>query len=602
MSDTPLPVSSRRAPLGWLACGGVVLLLLGGGAWWLLSAPAPPTLPTPPGPDVTEPAPYVVSGPLWFRDVTATSGVNFTCRTGTEADQFTILETLGGGVALFDYDGDGLLDLFVVGGGTIGPGQQLPGQPCKLYRNQGAMKFADVTQEVGLGGVAWWYTHGVAVADYDRDGRPDLLVTGYGRVALFRNDGGRFVDVTARVGLVDTSWATSAGWGDLDGDGYPDLYVCHYVDWSWTNNPTCKGQLAGVTRDVCAPQKFKPLVHALFRNDRGQRFTDETKAQNFKPDGCGLGVLLADVNADGKPDIYVGNDASNNFLFVNRSQGQGQLTLQEKGFEAGVAVNEGGRYDGSMGVDAGDFDGSGRASLWVTNFQGDLHGLYLNRGQERFDHHSRAAGLGAIGLHYVGFGTNFLDVDNDGWEDLVIVNGHVLRRPVMGSPHKQRPVLLHNVATRGRRVFREISPQGGTFFETPQLGRGLAVGDLDNDGWPDLVVSHSDAPVVILRNEAAAAKPGARWLGLKLERKDGRDAVGSTVTVELTTGRKLTRFVKGGGSYLSARDPRLLIGLDDAASIKNVAVRWSWGATQTWDTLEPGRYYKLSEGQKEASK
>jgi hypothetical protein len=541
-----------------------------------------------------------VSGPPWFRDVTAGSGLHFVYHNGQEAGHFSILESLGGGVALLDYDGDGLLDIFVTGGGSFtGPDHKtITGLPCKLFRNKGGWQFEDVTEQVGLER-PWFYTHGAAVADYDRDGWPDLLVTGYGHLALFHNEpdgkgGRRFVDVTEKVGLRDDSWSTSAGWADLDGDGWPDLYVCHYLDWSWANNPACEGYIPGVKQDVCPPARFKPLVHALFKNENGQSFRDVSAEQGFQAAGCGLGVVLVDVNDDGRPDIYVGNDATNNFLFLNRGG-----KLREKGLKAGVAVSDTGAFTGSMGVDAGDFDGSGRASVWVTNFQGEMHSLYRNLGGELFQHESRVRGVGTLGMYRVGFGTGFVDVDNDGWEDLVVVNGHVVYRPAMGSTLKQRPVLLRNVEERGRRFYRDVSGQGGPFFDTPAVGRGMAIGDLDNDGWPDLVVSHTNSPVVLLRNVAAEAAP-ANWLGVRLIGRDNRDVVGSTVILEGAT-RRLTRFVKGGGSYLSARDPRILFGLGRDDAVRRVTVRWSWGASQSWEGLEPNRYWDLHEGQAAAT-
>lgn len=587
----PRPGQVRLA----LLAGLVVAALIGGGIFWY-TRPDPDS----DGPDpITDPSaklPLAASGPPWFRDMTETSGLSFTFRNGEEADQFTILESLGGGVALFDYDGDGLLDIFVTGGGTFdGPARdQIMGRPCKLYKNLGGLKFRDVTKAAGLD-IPWWYTQGAAVADYDRDGWPDLLVTGYGRLALFRNepepDGRRFIDVTEKLGLRDNSWSTSAGWADLHGDGFPDLYVCHYVNWSFANNPPCKGYGPGVKRDVCSPTAFKPLVHALFRNQKGKMFRNASADHGFKPEGSGLGVVLADLNDDGRPDIYVANDTNNNFLFLNRGG-----KLEEKALLAGVATDENGRATGSMGTDVGDYDGSGRPSLVVANFQGELHHLFRNLGGENFLYQSRAAGLGAIGQHFVGFGAVFLDADNDGWEDLVIANGHVFRN-VQGKGPQQRPVLLRNVERQGRRFFEDASGQGGPFFQTPVVGRGVALGDLDNDGWPDLVVSCSNSPVVILRNSAASTmKTRHRWLGVKLVGRDRRDVVGSTVILEAGS-RKLTRFAKGGGSYLSAGDPRILFGLGSSDQVKRVQVRWSWGQTQTWDNLRPGHYWELREDQ-----
>src|SRR5205807_2746350 len=293
-----------------------------------------------------EPLPVTpVNGPAWFRDMTPTSGLEFTYRNGVEADQFTILESLGGGVALIDYDGDGLLDVFVTGGGYF-EGKEIRGHSCKLYKNLGNWRFRDVTRDAGLDQPAF-YTPGCAVADYDRDGWPDLLVTGWGRVALYHNEpvdpndprnGRRFVEVTARAGLHDASWSTSAAWADLDGDGYPDLYVCHYVDWSFAKHPRCIG-LDLVARDVCPPANFNALPHKLYRNNGNGTFTDISGPAGLhtndadKNFGKGMGVVVADLNGDGRPDIYVANDTSGNFLYLNRTrpaqQGTGVIKLED---------------------------------------------------------------------------------------------------------------------------------------------------------------------------------------------------------------------------------------------------------------------------------
>lgn len=538
--------------------------------------------------------PEIPDGPAWFRDMTKDSGVeHFVYKNGEEADLYTILESVGGGVAMIDYDNDGLLDLFFTGGGTL-EGEKIKGSPCKLFKNLGKWKFQDVTKESGLDTIDF-YSHGVAVADYDRDGWPDLAVTGFGKVALFRNDEGkRFVDVTEKSGIRCDSWATSAGFADLTGKGYPDLYVCYYCDWSFANNPVCKGKAPGVAREVCPPQRFKPLRHALFRNNGDGTFRDVSKEQGLRDDGCGLGVILTDFNGDGRPDIYVANDATNNHLYFNRGG-----KLEEKGLLAGVAVDEHGLYNGSMGVDAADYDGSGRPSLFVTNFQYEVHALYQNLGKERFNHMSHATGIAALGRHYVGFGTSFVDIDNDGWEDLVIVNGHVLRMPG-GSTLKQLPVLLRNVPGRNTRVFQNWSKRGGPFFETAAVARGLAVGDLDNDGRPDLVVSNTNSPPVVLRNEAAK-DAGTRWLGIQLMGKDNRDTSGTTITLK-TSERKLVRFSKGGGSYQSASDRRILFGLSKSETVEALTVNWSWGGEQVLRGLAPGAYWRVEEGQAKAER
>lgn len=582
--ETSAPSPPHRRGL-WLALGMVIAAGVAWGLWQFRTAP-----PTEPPPATI--APPVPAGPAWFADVTADAGIDFTYRNGEEANRYTILESLGGGVGLIDYDGDGLLDIFLTGGGTF-DGDTIKGFPHRLYRNLGNGKFQDVTAAVGLD-QAPFYTHGVAVADHDGDGWPDLLVTGYQGMMLYHNisdgkAGRRFVDVTKDVGLTDSRWCTSAAWVDVTGKGRPDLYVCRYVDWSFANDPKCYSKSDSGQRDVCAPQAFKPLPHSLYRYMDGQ-YHDVSAEAGLRKDGKGLGVVVADFNDDGRPDIYVANDAGDNFLYLNRGAGK----LEEKGALASVAVDDHGRYNGSMGVDAGDYDGSGRASLFVANFQGEYHALYRNLGQERFLYQTQAAGLSALGQSFVGFGTNFVDVDNDGWLDLVIVNGHVLRYPV-GASFQQRPVLLRNVDHHGRRFFRDISPQGGAFFASPALGRGVAIGDLDNDGWPDLVISHSNSPVVLLRNQAPARKEN-HWLGVQLRGKNHRPIAGATVTLEVGD-RRLIRFAKSGGSYCSSNDPRILFGLGPETKVGRLTVRWPWGETQSWTLPAVDRYWELVEGE-----
>jgi enediyne biosynthesis protein E4 len=583
-----MPSNSRRSWL-WLVIGVLATAIIGGGAYVAATRWHAP----PPEKDQWAMPPEVPEGPAWFRDVTSDSGIDFTYRNGEEANQYTILESVGGGVAMIDYNGDGLLDLFFPGGGHF-DGETIKGHPCRLYQNLGKWKFRDVTAEAGLDKIDF-YSHGCAVADYDCDGWPDLLVTGYGRVALFRNEvhdkGRRFIETTSKAGINDTSWSTSAAFADLTGKGYPDLYICHYTDWSFSNNPKCKGR-GNVERDVCPPQRFKPLVHALFRNNGDRTFRDATKEQRLRDDGCGLGVVVADLNGDARPAIYVANDASNNHLYLS-----GEGKIDEKARNAGVAVDDNGMYNGSMGVDVADYDRSGRASIFVTNFQGELHALYQNLGRERFHYQSQAVGLAALGRHFVGFGTSFVDIDNDGWEDLVIVNGHVLRQP-QGSTLKQLPLVLRNIEWEGRRFFQDYAKRGGAFFATPQIGRGIAIGDLDNDGWPDVVVSHTNSRVALLRNEAANGNT-ARWLGVKLVGKNHRDIAGSTVTLKTGSG-VLTRFAKSGGSYLSASDRRILFGLGTTAKAGRLTVRWAWGKEQHFDNLEPNAYWDLREGDEKA--
>jgi hypothetical protein len=546
--------------------------------------------------------------PGLFRDVTAETGIDFTYRNGEEAGHYAILESLGGGVALLDYDGDGLLDIFVTGGGYFdGPDKKtIKGHPSKLFKNLGGWKFKDVT-DTALAGQALFYTHGCAVADYDRDGWPDLLVTGWGRVALYHNEaidpadparGRKLVEVSARAGLDDRLWSTSAAWGDLDGDGYPDLYIAHYVDWSFANHPVCSGYSSDVPRDVCPPLRFTGLPHSVYRNNRDGTFTDVSAKAGLRRAGApegdagkGLGVIIADVNGDCRPDIYVANDTVPSFLYFNR----GGWKLEEAGLPAGAAVDERGVPQGSMGIDVGDYDGSGLAALFVTNYENEMHAMYRNLGnRELFQFNTAATGISTIGQSFVGFGTRFTDIDNDGWWDLAISNGHVIRHPRFAGL-KQRPILFRN---QGKGKYVDVSARGGSYFQGTHRGRGLAVGDLDNDGRPDLVFSRVNEPIAVVRNIAGDEGQRNHWLGITLIRKDHRDAVGTRVTIE-AGGSKRTWFVRGGGSYLSACDHRLHFGLGSTGAVERVVAEWSYGGRQEWSgaDLAVDRYWELREGE-----
>ncbi len=536
-------------------------------------------------------------GDSFFRDVTEESGLRAVYRNGEEAGLLTILETLGGGAALIDYDGDGLLDVFLPGGGWF-EGEAIRGHPGRLFKNLGHFRFRDVSAEV-LGEQPLFYSHGAAVADYDRDGWPDLLVTGWGRLALYHNvptdardpaRGRKFVEVSDKAGLPRGLWTTSAAWGDLDGDGWPELYLCQYVDWSLPHNHPEDCSYDGRTRDVCPPRKFRPLPHRLLRNNRDGTFTDISKEAGLREDGRGLGVLLVDVNGDGRPDVYVANDTEDNFLYLNRSEA-GKPRLEEKGGYMAVSRDGGGASTGSMGVDAADCDGSGRPWLWVTNYENEFHSLYRNdcaSGREMFAYHSGPAGIVAIGRRYVGWGTGFLDIDHHGWEDLFVAHGHTLRFPTGGLGRRQRPVLLRNEAGK----FHDISDRGGPYFQEPHNARGAALGDLDNDGRMDLVISHQNEPAVVLQNTAR----GGHWLGVELAGAGHRDVVGAKVVLE-AGGRRWTRFARGGGSYASSGDRRLVFGLGEVDHVDRVEVTWPGGEVQRWENLAPGRYWRLAQGQ-----
>ncbi len=587
----------------------ITMLLLAGAALagWACNSATNAPLPA----DRAAPLPAVEEsdGPPLFANVTDQSGIKFVHHNGEEANHLTILESVGGGVGVIDYDGDGLMDLFFPGGGSFGsrvPGErgyEIVGQPCKLYRNQGDGTFKDVTTEVGLdrlaGGQPWFYTHGVAVADFDRDGRPDLLVTGWGRVALFRNvNGKRFEDVTAKVGLDrGITWGVSAAWADLDGDGYPDLYITQYVDWSWEKNPHCFYD--GKTSDVCSPRMFNGLTQKVYRNNGGVRFTDVSDTCGLVKGGPhssnGLGVLAIDLDGDGKPDLYVCNDGTDKFLYLNRSA-RGTIRFEEHALACGVARGEVGDRDGSMGVDAGDYDGSGKPSLWVTNYESQLHALYRYlHAQELpfFRFETSAAGIAVIGRQFVGWGTGFIDFDLDGWEDLFVSNGHALRRPNgEGRGPAQKPVLLLN---QGNGKFLPAPRRMGDYGLAGHRGRGVAFVDLDNDGRIDVVISHINEPVTVLRNISGAEH---HWLGVQLVGAGHADVVGTKVVLE-AGGRKQTRFAKGGGSFASSSDRRLVFGLGKTQKFDRITVTWPDGKRQEWTGLACNRYHVLAHGKGE---
>lgn len=548
-------------------------------------------------PEVT---PTVVAPtPSLFEDVTGPSGVAFTHQNGDDYSPrlLTLLESLGGGGAALDYDGDGKLDLLFTGGGHFGGtnGQQILGDPCRLYRNRGGFTFEPVTLPEPAGG--WFYSHGAAAADYDRDGWPDVLVTGWRRVALYHNEpddrGGRkLVDVTPAVGLnAGITWATSAAWADLDGDGFPDLYVCQYADWSFDNHPTCSYD--GKTPDICPPTQFRGLPHKLFRNAGGKRFDDVSASAGLHPGGekasYGLGVVAADLDGDGRPEVYAANDSAPNFLYLNESK-PGAIRLREQGMTAGVAVDGGGRPTGSMGVDVGDPEGTGRPALWVTNFENEIHAVYRNQskpGVLRFAFASDATGVTALGQKYVGWGTGFADFDRDGWEDLIVANGHAVRFPA-GAPRRQRPVLLLNAGGR----FGDETARGGGYFAAPRAGRGLILADLDDDGRVDAVVCHVNEPVTLLRNVAA---PENHWVGVQLRGNAHADVVGARVVLE-AAGRTQVRFAKGGGSYASSGDQRMVFGLGVSSRVDKLTVVWPDGTKQEWIDPPADRYHRITAG------
>ncbi len=530
---------------------------------------------------------------LEFNDDAETRGLRFIFDNG-RSERRQLPETMSGGIALFDFDGDGWLDVYALQGGPLPPIGSPPPFGDRLFRNRGNGQFQDVTASSGLAGLAGGYSHGAAVGDYDNDGRPDLFVTRFCSYALYHNKGaGRFEDVTERCGLGGPrDWPTSAAWADLDNDGDLDLYVCHYVAWDPVSSPTCELPQSR-EHTYCDPRQFKSVSDHLFRNDAG-RFVDVTDAAGIVDrEGRGLGVVAADLDDDGRIDLFVANDTTANYFFRN----EGNLRFVERGQESGLAANESGGYLAGMGVACGDFDGDGRLDVAVTNFFGESTTLYHNHGGGIFTDRTAAAGLAAPTRFVLGFGLVAIDANNDGHLDLAQANGHVGDyRP---STPCEMPAQLFLGDGAGR--FIDASSRAGPPWQVRRLARGLAAGDIDNDGQIDLVLVAENLPLVLFHNQGVAQERAAgdlrsHFVTFALEgTKSNRDGIGARVTLT-ASGRTQVAARSGGGSYLSASDHRLHFGLGPARKIERVVVSWPSGRRDCYDGLAVDTGYTLREG------
>jgi hypothetical protein len=507
-------------------------------------------------------------GTVRFVDVAQAGGVAWTAHNGEEAGLFTMLESFGTGCALDDYDRDGRLDLFFAGGGQFGPRQEILALPIELYRQTSALKFTPVAGAAGLEPIRH-YHHGTWTADADEDGFSDLLITGWGGLQFFQNQGdGTFIDVTAASGLSDRLWSLAAGWADLNQDQVLDLFVGHYVDWSFENNPVCIDTRRG-QRNICDPPVFQGLPCTVYLSNGDGTYRDAGSELGIHEIGKTLGVVIADLNGDNRPDLYVANDTLPNQLYESQPSGG----YRDVAIENGVALSETGSADGSMGVDLGDLTGDGKPDLWVANYENQSFALYRNLGIDLFTHASRAFGVTAVGSDAVGFGTVLLDADGDGYSDIFCANGHVWAHTFPGE-RRQLPYLFWN--ERGHRLWN-IAPQAGDYLSQRHLGRGAASGDLDGNGTPDLVVTHTNEPVALLQNETVIR----HWLSVSLVgRTSPRSGIGARVEIQAGQHAQVG-IVKGGGSYLSTSDRTLLFGLGSAASVDSVVVHWPSGKTAT---------------------
>jgi len=522
------------------------------------------------------------AGPLFVESAAAT-GLAFTHVTGASG-QYFMAEQMGAGVALFDYDNDGDLDVFFVQGGPLDPASSpRTGPSSRLFRNDltvarngtRSVRFTDVTDRAGL--ALRIYGMGAAVGDYDNDGFLDLFVTGFGAAALFHNSGdGTFTDVTAKAGLADPLWSTSAAFVDYDRDGHLDLFVAHYLDFSLASNKVCQDSVGA--RDYCSPRAYKPMPATLYRNNGTGGFTNATQAAGIsKAYGAGLGVATGDYNGDGWPDLYVANDATPNQLWINRRDG----TFADEGLLSGAALNAAGNPEGSMGIASGDFDLDGDEDLFVTNIIGETFALYANDGKGNFEDARTRAGLAAPTAPYTGFGTDWIDYDNDGALDLFIANGAVnIVEAQRGRPRpfRMRNQLFHN-AGGGR--FTETTADAGPALAAPDIYRGAAVGDIDNDGDVDIVVTNNGGPAQLLLNQAAHAAGSNHWLTVDVRQPAmNRFAFGAWIGLERKGMPTLWRRVRTDGSYLSAGDRRVHFGLGISPVVGALVILWPDGTRE----------------------
>ena len=507
--------------------------------------------------------------PPLFADVTTKAGIEFVHKSGASSEKYMV-ETFGSGVAWIDYDNDGFPDLYFVNGA--------PGTANALYHNNKDGTFTDVTARAGVaansGANAKSYKTGVAVGDYDNDGYLDLYVTAFGPNTLYRNNGdGTFRDVTAAAGVAgpSTEWSTSTGFFDYDRDGRLDLYVVNYLDYRLEENLYCGLRKAGY-RMYCHPTQFDGMADRLYHNNGDGTFTDVSKKAGIaNPAGKGLGVTFCDFDRDGDTDIYVANDTVRNFLYRNNGDG----TFTDVAYAAGVGFDPNGKPQAGMGVDCADYDGNGFPDIFVTNFSEELNALYKNLGDGTFEDVSARVGMDSAFLP-LGFGTKLFDFDNDGDLDIDITNGHVIDNVKLfqsNLSYAQKDLLFENIGGK----FKDISAQAGPALQTLRVGRGLAVADFDNDGYPDVVISSLDRRPALLRNLGART---GNWIMIRAKgTKSNRFGLGATVKLQTSAGTQVGE-INNVASYLSSNDTRLHFGVGQATIIQQIEILWPSGTRQ----------------------
>jgi enediyne biosynthesis protein E4 len=530
-----------------------------------------------------------------FRDITEQSKVNFKQENSATSNKY-LIETMGGGVALFDYDNDGRLDIFLTNGALLAdpmPHGAMPDKSDKkfwnrLYHQNADGTFTDVTERAGLTGMPQgYYSMGVAVGDYDNDGFEDLYVTGYGGNILYHNNGnGTFTDVTEKAGVKAGGWSASAGFFDYDNDGKLDLFVTRYVNWTFKTNRYCGEKRPGF-RAYCHPDNYDGLTNVLYHNNGDGTFTDVSeKAGIANPHGKGLGVSFADYDGDGLTDIFVANDSVQCFLYHNNGNG----TFTETGLLAGVGYNEDGKTFAGMGIDFSDYDNDGRPDIVVTDLSNERYMLFHNSGDGTFRDVTNLSGIGSATLAFSGWSTHLFDYDNDGWKDLFVAQSHVMDTIEKTSPnlrYLEPPLLLRNVSGHFSRVL------AGEVFQREWAGRGAAFGDIDNDGDIDIVVNNLGQKAYVLRNDGGNRN---NWIGIETAgTKSNRDGIGARIKVVSPSGLTQYFTVNTAVGYLSASDKRVVAGLGQDSSAKLIEIHWPSGIVQKFENVKARQYLKAVE-------
>jgi hypothetical protein len=542
--------------------------------------------PPPPGPQARS--------PVTFNNITAQSGINFIHAAAKTPSKY-LLETMGGGVAIFDFDNDGRMDLFFTNGAALRQSMSKDDLPDKtqprfwnrLFQQKPDGTFKDVTERAGLKGVG--YSMGAAAADYDNDGFVDLFVSGYKADRLYHNNGdGTFSDVTAKLPKVNDGWSTSAGWFDYDHDGRLDLFIARYMEWDFESGSMFCGGPTALLRAYCHPDNFKGAANILLHQRSDGSFEDVSKSAGIADaSGKGLGVAFADFDNDGWTDVFVANDSVHQSLYRNKGDG----TFEDIAVISGAAYDEDGRTFAGMGVDTADFDNDGYVDVFITTLSNEKYALYRNNGDLSFTYVTNTTGVGQITLLNAGWGARFVDVDNDGLRDLFVAQSHVLDTVEKSTAYLKykQPLLLMTNTGKG---FVNVSATAGAAFNVPVAARGAAFGDLNNDGQVDAVVSMLDEAPVVLRN----AGTRHHWIGIELSgTKSNRNGIGARVTVMDAMGKKQIFDVGTAGSYLSSNDPRIVVGLENAKALRSVEVRWPSGRVQTITAPAIDRYLRINE-------